>query len=70
MLGTSFQFQFDVDDEYQRLVRERERKVRQFERERRELYAQRDVRIREIRALREVRGDSIDPIGALLVIAE
>ncbi len=70
VLGTSFQFQFSEDDEYQRRVRERERKVRQFERERRELYAQRDGRIREIRALRDVRGDAIDPIGALLIIAE
>lgn len=69
-LGTNFQYRFDGGEDYQRQVRERERKTRQFERERHELYAQRDSRIHEIRALREVRGDSIDPIGALLVIAE
>ncbi|MEI8167594.1 MAG: hypothetical protein WCG26_14525 [Chloroflexales bacterium] len=69
-IGTNLQLRFDGGDDYQRLVRERERKVRQFERERRALYDQRDGRIREIRALRDVRGDSIDPIGALLIIAE
>lgn len=69
-IGPAFQHRFDGGDDYQRQVRDRERKVRQFERERRELFDQHDQRIREIRALRDVRGDSIDPIGALLVIAE
>jgi len=69
-IDSNFQLQLIGDEDYQRRVRERERKVRQFERERRELIDQHQTRIREIRALREVRSDSIDPIGALLVIAE
>lgn len=69
-LGTSFQYQLLGGEDYQRMVRERERRVRQFERERRELLEQREERRRAIRALRDVRGDAIDPIGALLVITE
>ena len=50
--------------------RERERRVRQFERERGQLLKQEEERRAEIRAMEKVRPEAVDPIGVLLLIPE
>jgi hypothetical protein len=57
-------------EDYQRIVRERERRRRQFERERQQLLKQEQERRAEIQAMKAVRADTVDPIGALLLIPE
>lgn len=56
--------------DYQRVVRERERRVRFFEREREQLLKREQERRAEIRAMEAVRADAVDSIGALVLIPE
>lgn len=56
--------------EYEQRVRERERRVRLFEKERELLLKQEEARRQEIEAMEKVRADSLDAIGALVLIPE
>ena len=52
------------------LFGERQRRIRQFDKEQKNLLTDEQRRHQEIRAMEQVRGDSIDAIGALVLIPQ